>query len=164
MNAVDLQIRALRTIQGKCLRQTLLSFHRYCVAVHVANRIVSPRSFEICGENGDAVANGGVRGWKESLSELMLLKMFFRHYHWKVWCAGRMYCTGRKLCNRLGWKTEWTWTAALNSVVLIQFAFHYGNRFICGALNTKPNVRRTDGHDGWLVNRLWVGGLRWPKY
>lgn len=80
MNAVDLQIRALRTVQGKCLRQTLLSFHRYCVAVHVANRIVSPRSFEICGENGDAVANGGVHGWEESLSELMLLKMFFRHY------------------------------------------------------------------------------------
>lgn len=84
MNAVDLQIRTLRTIQGKCLWQTLLSFHRYCAVLHVANRIVSPHSFEICRENGDAVATGGVHGWEESLKDLMLLKMFFRHYRCKV--------------------------------------------------------------------------------
>jgi len=119
MNAVDLQIRALRTIQGKCLWQTSLSFHRYHAVGHVANRIVSPHSFEICRENGDVVANGGLCSWEESLKDLMSLKLFFRHFRWRVWCAGRMSCgdSGRQRCNSLGWKAEWTWTAALNSVV-----------------------------------------------
>lgn len=29
-----------------------------------------------------------------------------------------------------------------DTVVLIQFAFHYGNRLICGALNTKSDARQ----------------------